>query len=305
MNEEVFQKLSQLAKEEGFESTEEFVKYLIEAHHILKKLRGLLNIEEIKVKRPKTGAKPAFTVSYTGKIGAIIPVFYVDSKDPLYAEDPREADVRLNAEFANEHDFVYWDANIPWIVNLKKYVPTCIYFYEASLIGDGLKVVPGPRMVRWRAEVVDILTLDELKDNPNEIKYVPPWRYQCLHGIWPNNQYARAQRFVGKNHITTKYWLKLTNFEPIDPQPLEFFLKPNGQQFKSRRGGYILCPENSEELNDEDTVIINGKEYTLGDSPYCPACERIGRKRKYWCDEHRYIYRKWYQGYKQALTGES
>ncbi len=305
MSEEIIQKLSQLAEEEGFESVEKFVDHLIGTYRTLKELRKLLGTEETKASVPareksKARAKMTFTASNTGKIGVIIPVFYVGSNNPLHAQDPREADVQLNAKFAEEHGFVYWDVNIPWIENLKKYIPTCIYFYEGSLIGDGFNVVPGPRMVRWRAEVVDILTGDQLRNDPNEIKYVPEWRYQCLHGRWPSNQYTRARGFIGKSHNPSKYWLKLTNFEPIDPRPLEYFLKPNGQQFKSKRGGYILCPENSENVDDEDTVIINGKEYTLGDSPYCPAC-----KRQFWCGKHRYIYRKWYQGYKRALTGES
>lgn len=44
------------------------------------------------------------------------------------------------------------------------------------------------------------------------------------------------------------------------------------------------------------------ENFEKGDSPYCPYCLMEGKKRMHVCWIHKYVYEKWWIGYKKAMS---
>ena len=183
-------------------------------------------------------------------VGILIPLRYRESNDSKSAMDPREADINENIRYAERFGAVYWDINIlrglcKESVRIERGItlPTCCFFYDAN---------PNSRTyqkVTHKAEIIGVYCLEELKrrleNNPDEWKFIPKWRYQCIKGEWTNeNDWVVIvhPEWIGKYHKPSQVWIKLINFEELNP-PLEIrvFRKWNGRQLKGVRGAYIKC----------------------------------------------------------------
>lgn len=179
------------------------------------------------------------------RIGILIPFKYNESTNPEDAMDPREADIDENIRHAERFGAVYWDLNILTNMKNRLFLPTCCYFYDARPNSRTYK------KVTHKAEIVEIYTLQELKqllnENPDEWKCIPEWRYQCIEGQWTNkNSWVAKEhpKWIGSDHESSIVWIKLTNFEELNP-PLEInaFRKWDGKKLKGVRGAYIKCLE--------------------------------------------------------------
>ncbi|MBN2251874.1 MAG: hypothetical protein JW724_07360 [Candidatus Altiarchaeota archaeon] len=84
-------------------------------------------------------------------------------------------------------------------------------------------------------ELEKIISLDEIRKNPAEHKFVPEWRNQCLTSKWPN----------GEPHEPSKTWIKITKIEKLKRaiNPQEMKKSVDGRSLKRvyvRRNTYIL-----------------------------------------------------------------
>lgn len=185
------------------------------------------------------------------RIGILIPFKYNES-NPEDAIDPREADIEENIRHAERFGAVYWDLNI--LTGLcnedarrkrDMTLPTCCYFYNGNSNSRTYQ------KVTHKAEIIEVYCLEELKrlleNDPNEWDYIPNWRYQCIKGKWDeeNDWVLKAHpEWIGANHKPSKVWIKLTNFEELNP-PLKIndFRRLDGSELRGVRGAYILCLE--------------------------------------------------------------
>jgi len=180
------------------------------------------------------------------RVGILIPFRFKQSNNPEDAMDPREADIGENIKYAYRFEAVYWDLNVLTGIckkEIKKQkgitFPTCCYFYDAR--SDS----PTYKKVAYKAKLVEAYCLGELKKMPDEQKFIPNWRSQCINGKWTakNDWVVKAHpEWIEEHHKPSKLWIKLTNFEELNP-PLEIndFRKWDGSQLKGVRGAYIKC----------------------------------------------------------------
>lgn len=176
-------------------------------------------------------------------VGILIPFKFNQSHTPENAMDPREADIDENIKHAERFKAVYWDLNV--LTNMKKRLTlqTCCYFYDARPNSKTYQ------KVTHKAKIIEIHSLQELREllqnNPNEWRYIPEWRDQCIKGKWTENNtwVVKAHpEWIGADHEPSKVWIKLTNFKELNP-PLEIsdFRKLDGSQLRGVRGAYIKC----------------------------------------------------------------
>jgi len=110
-----------------------------------------------------------------------------------------EAMIHPYIYYAEEHGAVYFDRNFEVAEEVRKSVPMTGYIY----IGRNVSDVPSARRgtVSYRCTVERILTLEELKNDTSEHRYVAPWTRQCLDGEWSD----------GTHHDPSITWIKASN----------------------------------------------------------------------------------------------
>lgn len=166
----------------------------------------------------------------------LIPAKFIETNNPYDGMDPREADIEKHVEHVKRFGAVYWDMLI--LTGLCKggilTPPTYCFFYDANPKSKTY------RKVAYKAKIIEAYCLEELreiiKNDPKERNYIPNWRYQCINGKWSeeNDWVVKAHpEWIGKAHKLSKVWIKLTNFEELNP-PLEIkdFRRWNGSALK-------------------------------------------------------------------------
>jgi len=130
-----------------------------------------------------------------------------------------------NLYFAKKFGAVYWDHCWKVSEKIRKSVPMSGYIYAGKNVYD----VPYERRgtICFRATIKKILTLEELLENSEELKYVPEWRKQCLNGVWND----------GTEHERSPTWFKLSHIKPLSRgySPREFGINADFV----RRGVYV------------------------------------------------------------------
>lgn len=116
-------------------------------------------------------------------------------------EDMHVLEPMIHAQkyYADHHGGVYWDYK--WIVaqEVRALVPMTGYLY----VGQDVMDVPIGRKgtISYRMVVERITTLQELAQNAEEQRFVPPWRIQCLQARWRD----------GTAHEPSPTWIKTSN----------------------------------------------------------------------------------------------
>ena len=179
-------------------------------------------------------------------VGIIIPVRYELSESPSTWMHPLEADLIAHIEHAQEFGAVYWDINILQglcreDVRMEKNVnlPTCCYFYDSNQESKNY------REVTYKAEIIESYCLDELRDlldrEPDEGRFIPQWRKQCLTGNWYDTPEEHPD-WAGEEHKPSKLWIKLRNLRELNPPlTIDNFRKWNGELLRGVRGAYVQC----------------------------------------------------------------
>lgn len=124
---------------------------------------------------------------------------------PLTRMHECEAMITPHIGYIEEYGAIYFDAN--WKPP-KLSLPTIGYIYIGRDVPDAPSNLRGK--ISYRVKIERILTRNELLNDSNEQKYVPFWRYQCLHGVWP-----RTSPFAGQKHEPSEYWLKITEIKRL------------------------------------------------------------------------------------------
>lgn len=113
-----------------------------------------------------------------------------------------EGDAELHSRIADERGAVYWDLKPPR-KELKGPFPG--YIYVASPISA----------VKYKCVVEQVISRQRLKNSPEELKFIPDFRLQCLKGYWEN----------GKKHDPSETWIKTRNIEEMKEKDKSKFIK--------------------------------------------------------------------------------
>ncbi len=149
----------------------------------------------------------------------------------------------MNVQFAQKFGAVYWDLNILRGLCKKLTFPTCCYFYDARPNSSTYGTVI------YKAEITRAYCVDDvvnLRNNPNQRRFIPEWRDQCIEGRWTNRNtwvVRNHPNWIGQYHRPSKVWIRLENFVKLNPPKIiNDFRKCDGSILRGWRGAYILCP---------------------------------------------------------------
>ncbi len=90
--------------------------------------------------------------------------------------------------------------------------PVVGYMYIGKNVPD---VPPNLRgKISFMVKIEGIFThnnlLNIIRTHPEELRFVPPWRYQCLFGVWPSHS-----PFAGQKHRPSRTWIKLSEIREL------------------------------------------------------------------------------------------
>lgn len=134
---------------------------------------------------------------------------------------PEEGDVQASIEFLKRAGAVYWDAKPP---RRELKGPFIGYIYIIKPIGE----------VQYKCDIEWMISRKTLEEMPDEHKFVPPFRRQCLFGKWES----------GKKHDKSETWIKITRIDKLkEPKKLNEFIKlSDGKPIKKLRSICYVNP---------------------------------------------------------------
>jgi len=129
---------------------------------------------------------------------------------------PDEANVELHIALLKTQKAIYWDSGA--IRN------------EIGEPIDGFIYIAGEGLVKYRCKVEHVIKRETLLEMPDELKYVPPFRNQCLRGRWPD----------GRKHGVSPTWIKISGIYRLrKPLTLRELINRNERRVKRVMGGFV------------------------------------------------------------------
>lgn len=131
-----------------------------------------------------------------------------------------EADVSVHMKEIEKRGAIYWDS--------------AARRNEIEGPINGYIYVAGKKIVEYKCKVEHVIKRRRLLKMPDERRYVPTFREQCLTGHFPD----------GKKHDPSSTWIKISEIKPLEePLKLKELRKLDGEPVSRVQGGFVYIQD--------------------------------------------------------------